>query len=68
MDKNGEKFLKRLNYWMHIFSSYVTCTNSPLVKLKLLKLSLLGAFAAGILRTYLVKDMLKKKEREDIEE
>ncbi len=42
--------------------------NSPPVKPKLLKLSLLGAFATGILRTYLVKDMLKMKEKEDIEE
>ena len=39
-----------------------------LVKLKLLKLTILGAFGAGVVATLISKEMRKKKETEDIDE
>tara|TARA_B100000242_G_scaffold96018_1_gene65715 strand:+ start:348 stop:485 length:138 start_codon:yes stop_codon:yes gene_type:complete len=39
-----------------------------LVKLKLFKLTLLGAFGAGVLATLLVKEMRNKKKTEDIDD
>ena len=39
-----------------------------LVKLKILKLTILGAFGAGILATFIAKEMRKKKETEEIDE
>ena len=38
---------------------------NTLVKLKLLKLTILGAFGAGVLATFIAKEMRKKKETED---
>ena len=38
-----------------------------LLKLKLLKLTLLGAFGAGVVATIIVKDMRKKKKTKDID-
>jgi len=38
-----------------------------LLKLKLLKLTLLGAFGAGVVATIIAKDMRKKKKTEDID-
>jgi len=37
-----------------------------LLKLKLLKLTLLGAFGAGLVATLVAKEMRKKKKTEDI--
>ena len=39
-----------------------------LVKLKILKLTLLGAFGAGVVVTLIAKEMRKKKEAQDIDE
>ena len=39
-----------------------------LVKLKILKLTILGAFGAGVLATIIAKEMRKKKETEEIDE
>ena len=39
-----------------------------LVKLKILKLTILGAFGAGVVATFIAKEMLKKKETEEIDE
>ncbi len=39
-----------------------------LVKLKILKVTILGAFAAGVVATLIAKEMRKKKEAEDIDE
>ena len=39
-----------------------------LVKLKLLKLTLLGAFGIGIVATLLAKEMRKKKKTEDMDD
>ena len=39
-----------------------------LVKLKILKLRILGAFGAGVVATLIGKEMRKKKETEDIDE
>ena len=39
-----------------------------LVKLKILKLTILGAFGAGVVATIIAKKMRKKKETEDIYE
>ena len=39
-----------------------------LVKLKLLKLTLLGAFGAGVLATLLAKKMRNKEKTEDIDD
>ena len=39
----------------------------PFLKLKLLKLALLGAFGAGVVATIIAKDMRKKKKTEDID-
>jgi hypothetical protein len=37
-------------------------------KLKLLKLTLLGAFGAGVVATLIAKEMRKKKKTEDIDD
>ena len=37
-----------------------------LVKIKFLKLALLGAFGAGVLATLIAKEMCNKKKTEDI--
>ena len=39
-----------------------------LFKLKILKLTILGAFGAGIVATVIAKEMRKKKETEEIDE
>ena len=39
-----------------------------LVKLKILKLTILGAFGAGVVATVIAKEMRKKKETEEIAE
>ena len=39
-----------------------------LVKLKILKLTILGAFGAGVVATLIAKEMRKKRETEDIDE
>ena len=39
-----------------------------LVKLKILKLTILGAFGAGVVATIIAKGMRKKKETEEIDE
>ena len=38
-----------------------------LVKLKILKLTILGAFGAGVVATIIAKEMRKKKETEEID-
>ena len=38
-----------------------------LVRLKILKLTILGAFGAGVLATLVAKEMRKKKETDDID-
>ncbi len=37
-------------------------------KLKILKLTILGAFGAGVVATIIAKEMRKKKETEEIDE
>ena len=39
-----------------------------LIKLKILKLTILGAFGAGVVATIIAKEMRKKKETEEIDE
>ena len=39
-----------------------------LVKLQILKLTILGAFGAGVVATIIAKEMRKKKETEEIDE
>ena len=39
-----------------------------LVKPKILKLTILGAFGAGVVATLIAKEMRKKKETEDIDD
>ena len=39
-----------------------------LIKLKLLKLTLRGAFGAGVIATLLAKEMRKKKKTDDIDD
>ena len=39
-----------------------------LVKLKILKLTILGAFGAGVIATLIAKEMRKKKKTEDIDD
>ena len=39
-----------------------------LVKLKILKLTILGAFGAGVVAAIIAKEMRKKKETEEIDE
>ena len=39
-----------------------------LVTLKILKLTILGAFGAGVVATIIAKEMRKKKETEEIDE
>ena len=41
---------------------------STLGKLKLLKLTILGAFGAGVLATLIAEEMRNKKKTEDIED
>ena len=51
---------------MHIFSNYIYSMIHTLVKLKFLKLTLLGAFGAGVLATLIAKEMRNKKKTEDM--
>ena len=53
---------------MHINSNYFPCMIHTLVKLKLLKLTLLGAFGAGVVATLMAKEMRKKQKTEDIDD
>tara|TARA_B100000989_G_scaffold62182_1_gene42895 strand:+ start:293 stop:424 length:132 start_codon:yes stop_codon:yes gene_type:complete len=39
-----------------------------LFKLKLLKLTILGAFGAGVVTTFIAKEMFKKKETENVDD
>tara|TARA_B100000886_G_scaffold208548_1_gene144297 strand:- start:383 stop:514 length:132 start_codon:yes stop_codon:yes gene_type:complete len=39
-----------------------------IVKLKLLKLTLIGAFGAGVLVTLIAKEMRNKKKTEDVDD
>ena len=64
MQENEDKYENKLNNWMHIFSNYVSFMTHTLIKLKLLKLTLLGAFGAGVIATLLAKEMRKKKKTE----
>ena len=41
---------------------------NTLVKLKLLKLTLLGAFGAGVIVTLIAKEIRKKQKTEDIDD
>ena len=52
---------------MHIYSNYLFYMINTLVKLKLLKLTLLNAFGAGVVATLIAKEMRKKKKAEDID-
>ena len=52
---------------MRIFSTYILEMISTLLKLKLLKLALLGAFGAGVVATIIAKDMREKKKTRDID-
>ena len=52
---------------MHIYSNYFFRMINIWVKLKLLKLTLLGAFGAGFVATLIAKEMRKKKKTEDID-
>ena len=52
---------------MRIFSTYLQVMIHTFLKLKLLKLTLLGAFGAGVVATIIAKDMRKKKKTEDID-
>ena len=53
---------------MHIFSNYLSYMIHTLVKLKLFKLTLLGAFGAGVVATLIAKEMRKKNKTEDIDD
>ena len=46
-----------------IFSNYLPSMIHTLVKLKLLKLTLLGGFGAGVVATVIAKEMRNKKKR-----
>ena len=59
---------KTLNNRSHIFSNYIYGMIHTLVKLKFLKLTLLGAFGAGVLATLIAKEMRNKKKTEDIDD
>ena len=59
---------KKLNDWIHIYSRYLSDMIHTLVKLKLLKLTMLGAFGAGVIATLIAKEMGKKKKTEDIDD
>ena len=39
-----------------------------LIKLKLFKLTILGAFGAGVVATHIEKEMCKRKKTEDIDD
>ena len=65
MQENEDKYKNKLNDWMHTFSNYISFMTHTLIKLKLLKLTLLGAFGAGVIATLLAKEMRKKKKTED---
>ena len=39
-----------------------------LIKLKLFKLTILGAFGAGVVATHIAKEMCKRKKTEDIDD
>ena len=39
-----------------------------LIKLKLFKLTILGAFGAGVVSTHIEKEMYKRKKTEDIDD
>ena len=41
---------------------------NKLFKLKILKLTILGSFVAGVVATIIAKEMRKKKETEEIDE
>ena len=51
-----------------IFIQTISRMIHTLVKLKLLKLTLLGAFGAGVVATLIAKEMRKKKKTEDIDD
>ena len=39
-----------------------------LIKLKLFKLTILGAFGAGVVATHIAKEMCKRKKTEDLDD
>ena len=41
---------------------------TSLIKLKIIKLTILGAFGAGVVATLLAKKVLEKKKTEDLDE
>ena len=41
---------------------------NKIIKLKILKLTLIGAFGAGVLATIIAKEMRKRKKTEDIDD
>ena len=53
---------------MHINSNHLYTVIHTLVKLKLLKLTLLSAFGAGVIATLIAKEIRKKKNTEDIDD
>ena len=53
---------------MHAFSTYVIIMVHTFLKLKLLKVTLLGAFGAGVLATIIAKEMRKQKKTKDIDD
>ena len=44
------------------------CMIHALIKLQLFKLTILGAFGAGVVATLIAKEMRKKKKTEDIDD
>ena len=50
---------------MTIYSNYLFCMIHTLVKLKLLKFTLLSVFGAGVVATLIAKEIRNKKKKED---
>ena len=68
MEQNGDKVWKEtkwLNAYLFKLSLLYVHT---LVKLKLLKLTLIGAFGAGVVAKLIAKELRKKKKTEDIDD
>ena len=53
---------------MHIFLNYLSSMIHTLIKIKLIKLTLLGAFGAGVAATLIAKEMCKQKKKQDKDE
>ena len=59
---------KTLNICSHFFLNYIYGMIHTLVKIKFLKLALLGAFGAGVLATLIAKEVRNKKKTEDTDD